>query len=384
MKKKSEFEVAKKKKEREKRLKKLPIIIICLCAFVGIYAMRYEIAEIGIGVIIKDSFAKMFDNNGYPCETEGTATMLEGMGRRAVLLSESGFEVFNEAGNKVLGKKKFLSEPLTKVRGKKLLLFSQGGKEMALYSGDVCLYEGKTENPIYNAELGKNGFIAYSTSEFGYQSSVRVLDKSFKEVFLWVSAESIITDLSIDANADNLICFGVGFLDGELCSYGYGFELNTGEEKTKLAFPGELVIDSMYLSDGKVMVLTDKTVKVIDRSGKVASDFSFKHQKLNAYCFKENGELALSLGDFSSKRGTDFIVLDPTLKNIKNTFLFENVGFIDHHKDEYVAFSDDKFIVLDSALGFNKKGHCPDAVCVKVIGDYVYYTTENSLERIKL
>ena len=384
MKKKSEFEVAKKKKEREKRLKKLPILIICICAAVGIYAMRYEIAGMGIGVILEDSFAKMFDNNGYPCETEGTATMLEGVGKRAVLLSESGFEVFNEAGNKVLGKKKFLSEPLAKVNGKKLLLFSQSGKEMALYSGDVCLYEGKTANPIYNAELAKNGFIAYSTSEFGYQSSVRVLDKSFDEVFLWVSAESIITDLSMDAEADNLICFGVGFLDGELCSYGYGFELNTGNEKTKLVFPGELVIDSMYLSDGKVMVLTDKSVKVIDRSGKVSSDFSFKHQKLNAYCFKENGELAVSLGDFSSKRGTDFIVLDSTLKNAKSTFLFEDVGFIDYHKGDYVAFSDDRFVVLDPALGFKKKGHCPDAICEKVIGDYVYYTTENSLERIKL
>ncbi len=384
MKRKSEFEVAKKKKEREKRLKKLPLIIACICIAGTVYAMRYEIAGIGIGVFIEDSFAKMFDNNGYPCETEGTVNMLQGVGKRAVLLSESGFEVFNEAGNKVLGKKKFLSEPLAKVNGKKLLLFSQSGKEMALYSGDVCLYEGKTANPIYNAELSDNGFIAYSTSEFGYQSSVRVLDKGFDEIFLWVSAESIITDLSMDEEANNLICFGVGFLDGELCSYGYGFELNTGEEKTKLRFPGELVIDSFYLPDKRVMVLTDKSVKLIDKSGKIASEFSFKHQKLNAYCFKENGELALSLGEFSSRRGTDFVVLDSNLKNIKSTFIFENVSFIDYHKGDYVAFADDRFIVLDPALAFKKKGHCPDAVCVKVIGDYVYYTTENTLERIKL
>ena len=381
---KSEFEVAKDKKERARRLRRLPVLVSCVLLAFVVYVMRYEIAGIGIGVAVKDTFAKMFDNNGYPCQTEGTATMLEGLGRRAVLLSESGFEVFNEAGNKVMGKKKSFSEPLAKVNGKKLLLFSQSGKEMALYSGDVCLYEGDTENPIYNAEVSDDGHIAYSTTEFGYQSAVRVLNKNFEEFFLWLSADSIISDLSIDGGADNLACFGIGFSEGELCSYAYGFDLNTGEETMSFTLPGELVLDSRFYSDGNIAVITDKAFRIVGEGGNILNEYSFKQQSLNAFSFRENGDITLSLGDFSQKRGTDLIVLDKNGKETANTFLFEDVKSIDYHGMDTVIFSEDRFVVLDPSLAFKKKGQCPDAVLTKVIGDYVYYTTENALERIKL
>ena len=384
MRRKSEFEVARRKKNLPGKLKKIMAVAAAAALVITVYMYRFEITSIGFGVLAKDAFALMFDNNGFPVDTEGTAFMLQNVGRRAVAVSETGLEVFNEAGNKVFGKRTDYRSPLISSKNGRILLFSQSGKNISLYSGEMRLLETETENPIYDADLCENGMIAYSTTEFGYQSSVHVLDQKFNEIFVWLSADSLIMNVSLDKEGKTLAACGVGFEEGQIYSSVFVFDIENGEEISSVKFKDKMTIDSIILSNGNIMTVTDKSVEVFSKEGKMISSYLFEQHTLNAYAFHGTEGICLSLGDYNSQKNTALIRLDSSGKKKKSAFISDDVMGIDYHKNDIVVFSQDKFMCYDSDLNFKSQSLIPDAVCVKVIGDYVYFTTESSLGRIHI
>lgn len=348
------------------------------------YAFRFEIASLGFGVMARDSFDLLFDKTDFPMELTAAPYQMTSIGKRVVAVSETNFQVFNSAGNFVFGERLNFTNPVSSSKGGKLLIYSQGGKNLVLYSGEMPIYTNQTTNAIYTAEIGESGLLAISTGEFGYQSSVKVLGKNFDELFVWLSADCIINNISLSNDGTKMAVSGVMFKNDSLTSKMTVFDINEGKELYNIEFYNMLIVDTKILTDGKVMVVMDGGSAIIGDKGEALSRFDYGTANLSAYAFGSHDSLTLALGDYSAKKRTNLIRLNSKGEKERSTFIGDEVKGVDSYGSGTIVFCHDDFLLYDRDLNLKNKFMAAENSTPVVIDDYVYYATDNQLKRIHM
>lgn len=364
--------------------KRVVILITASAVFLLCYSFRFEIASLGFGVAVCDAFDLLFDKNDYPVELTAVPYQLTSVDKRVVAVSDNNFEVFNSAGKNVFGGRLNFNNPIAISKGRKLLIYSRGGKNLVVYSGEMPIYTAETESAMYTAEIGECGYLAISMAEFGYQSAVKVYDKNFNELFLWLSADSIINNISLSADGTKMAASGVLFKNDSLTSKITVFDVSEGKELYSTEFYNSLVLETKILPDGNVMVVMDTGTAVMGAGGKVTSRYDYGTSTLNAYTFGSGDSLTLALGDYSSKKRTSLIRLDSKGKKDKGTFIRDEVKNISSYGSGTIIFNNDEFVLYDKDLNRKKKFIASENANPVVIDDYVYYATDNLLKRVHM
>ena len=377
----TDFEKERKKYTRRKTIKRVIAVVFMAVFGIAVYALRFDIAAHGFGVLLSDTMALLVDHTGYPVEIDSQPVTLTSVGRRAVLVTGNALSVYNAAGNRVIMNRIAGTNTHVKSAGRYLLTYVRGGYDLEVRSGETVVFAHCFDYPIYAATVAPNGAIAVSTSAVGDQSQVTVFDANYTQQFMWVSSERIIYRLSLDTTAEHLAVGGVGLEGGALDSLVTVFEVATGKEYGSQGLNDALMLSLDLLEDGEVTTVTDRGVHRISvKTGKERS-YSFEEERLTAFVVAQDGSTTLALGDYDQGHVLTLVRLDSDAQPVARTKFDRSIKSLHIYGEDILAFLGDRAVRFSPALERTGITETPEAIHAQVIGNKLYYATMQQINR---
>ncbi len=371
----TDFEKERKKYTLRKTARRLFVVTLVTIAAIVVYALRFDIASQGFGVLLSDTVAMLFDQTGYPVEIASEPLQLASVGRRAVLVTESDFSVYNQAGKQVINKRTAGQNILAVSAGRYLLTYARGGYELEVRSGDTVVFSYRFDQPIYAAALAPNGACAVSTAALGDQSMVVVYDANYAQQFLWVSADRIIYNLALDNNARYIAVGGVGLNGGALESGVATFEISTGQERCAHLLPNELLLGLTVSEGAQATAVTDRAVHRLSEISGRETRYSLLDERITAFALSPEGAVALAVGDYEAEHSVRLILLDHNAAPTAQGRLDRDIKSLHFYGDGLLAFLGDRAVRFNAQLQKEQITETPEALVAQVIGKRLYYAT---------
>lgn len=371
----TDFEKERKKYTFRKTARRLFAVALVTVAVIVVYALRFDIASQGFGVLLSDTVAMLFDQTGYPVDIASEPIQLTSVGQRAVLVTENAFSVYNQAGKQVIDQRTAGQNILAVSAGRYLLTYARGGYELEVRSGETVVFSHKFEHPIYAAALAPTGACAVSTAALGDQSQVIVYDANYTQQFLWVSAERIIYHLALDKNARYIAVGGVGLNGGALESAVTAFEISTGQERCAHLLSNELLLALALSEEAQATAVTDRAVHRLSEVSGKESAYPLPEAHLAAFAISPDGAVALAVGDYASAHSLRLILLDETAAPTAQGRLDRDIKSLHFYNDGLLAFLGERAIRFNAQLQKEEVTETPDALLAQVIGKRLYYAT---------
>lgn len=371
----TDFEKERKKYAFKKTARRLFAVALVTVTAVIIYALRFDIASQGFGVLLSDTVAMLFDQTGYPVDIASEPIQLTSVGQRAVLVTENAFSVYNKAGQQVIDKRTAGQNILAVSAGRYLLTYARGGYELEVRSGETVVFSHKFEHPIYTAALAPTGACAVSTAALGDQSQVIVYDANYTQQFLWVSADRIIYNLALDKNARYIAVGGVGLNGGALESAVTAFEISTGQERCAHLLSNELLLALTVSERAQTTAVTDRAVHRLSEVSGKEKNYPLPEEHLAAFAISPDGTVALAVGDYASAHSLRLILLDENATPTAQGRLDRDIKSLHFYNDGLLVFLGERAIRFNAQLQKEEITETPDALLAQVIGKRLYYAT---------
>lgn len=371
----TDFEKERKKYALRKTARRLAAVALVTVTVIVVYALRFDIASQGFGVLLSDTVTMLFDQTGYPVDIDSEPLQLTSVGRRAVIVSENAFSVYNQAGKQVINKRTAGQNILAVSAGRYLLTYARGGYDLEVRSGETVIFSHRFDYPIYAAAIAPTGACAVSTAALGDQSQVIVYDANYTQQFLWVSAERIIYNLALDKNARYIAVGGVGLNGGALESVVTAFEISTGQERCAHVLSNELLL-ALSLSEGaQATAVTDRAVHRLSEISGKENNYLLPEEHVAAFAIAPDGTVALAVGDYEAAHRVRLILLDQNAAPTAQGSLDRDIKSLHFYNDGLLAFLGDRAVRFNAQLQKEEITETPDALFVQVIGKRLYYTT---------
>lgn len=184
-------------------------------------------------------------------------------------VSPSKISIFTATGRRTLNDTSQFSSPFAVSSDKYVLFYDTVGNNFSIYNSFARVYNGKLDNPVMTASLGRDGSFAVVTRSSTGSWLVKVHDKDFN-----LKSEIPISNyiFSIDLNSDvqklSVLSYERGDGTGRTHLMVYDISKmgdNKGNIVTKekdLSLNGEFPIKCGYMKDGNLAVITDKSVRI--------------------------------------------------------------------------------------------------------------------------
>lgn len=364
--------------------KRLFVVSIVAALVTLVYSMRFEIVSQGFGVWIKDALAMSFDNTGYPIELDSVPLQLLGVGNRVAVVSSGNFSMYNSAGNLVLNERIASRTPVALSSGQKILLYSQGEKDLSVRSGSMSLYERVTDHPIYTADIANNGVVAYSTAAVVYQSHLTVLDTRYRTIFEWAGTKGILNALSLDEEGKRLACGSVALYNGSVGSKLLYFDVAKGQQVFEYDLEKEMILSLGIQANGNILAVTDSSILLFSPAGKKLGEFRFDAEQLVAVDYTSDGGVVAVVGDYALRHNLKLVCLDAALNIQRQTEVNSEVKAVREYKQGVILFTYDWAIHYDENLEPKRRIETADASQAEVAGEFIYFTTLKKLNRISI
>lgn len=371
----TDFEKERRKYGIRKTVRRLFAVALVTTVAVFLYALRFDIASQGFGVLLSDTLAVLFDQTGYPVDIASEPLQLTSVGRRAVLVTQNSLAVYNQAGKQVINAHTAGKNMIAVSAGRYLLTYARGGYDLEVRSGETVVFTHRFDYPIYTAAIASTGACAVSTAALGDQSQVIVYDSNYTQQFLWVSAERIIYNLALDRNAQYIAVGGVGLNNGVLESAVTTFEISTGQERCTHVLSNELLLGMALPEGAEATAVTDRAVhRLSEISGKEKS-YSLSDEHIAAFDIAPDGAVALAVGDYESAHAVRLVLLDQDAVPTAQESFEYHVKSLHFYEDGLLAFLGDRAVRFNTQLQKEEITETPDALCAQVIGKRLYYAT---------
>ncbi len=371
----TDFEKERKKYGFRKTVRRLFAVALVTAVAVVLYALRFDIASQGFGVLLSDTVAMLFDQTGYPVDITSEPLQLTSVGRRAVLVTQNALTIYNQAGKQVIDERTAGKNTIAVSAGRYLLTYARGGYDLEVRSGETVVFSHRFDYPIYTAAIAPTGACAVSTAALGDQSQVIVYDSNYAQQFLWVSAERIIYNLALDRDARYIAVGGIGLNGGTLESVVNTFEISTGQERCTHVLSNELLL-ALWLSDGvEATAITDRAVHYLSAISGKEKSYSLSNEHIAAYDIAADGAVALAVGDYESAHTVRLVLLDQNAAPMAQGSFDYHIKSLHFYDGGLLAFLGDRVVRFNMQLQKEEVTETPDALYAQVIGKRLYYAT---------
>lgn len=242
-----------------------------------------------------------------------------------------------------------LDVPIAAVSNNKIAVASTGGNEIFLIDKNGRYISFLSDNPINNLKLTDNGLILAITDKKMYNGGVTVFDDKGNSLFAWWAGESRLIDASITKNRI-LAVSSLITEDNQIRTEISYFNLNKSSEKyTSKKFDG-LINCIKWITDNKLITVSENKVSVFDTNGKEKWTKDFGKNVINYYSVDNIENLVFLSGSGAYD------------KNIKVTSLNGNgkINGLFEYKNEIIKMKTNKntvmFIANDGITLVNKNG----------------------------
>ena len=216
-----------------------------------------------------------------------------------VSASPSTVSVFTAGGRRTLRSNNDYYSPNLVCCDKYVLVYDTAGSSFSLYNSFSKIYNEKLEGPIVDAVFDASGAFALATRQNDSKTVVYIYGKDMK-------VRAAITS--------NRFIFGMSQSDADSRFAALYYEANSGVGATsvciydtessdsarvvgEVSFDGEFPIECSFLENGRLAVLTNRAVRVLDKNFKEIAKQSFGEASVSAFDVSRKGTtVAISNG----------------------------------------------------------------------------------------
>ena len=271
-----------KKKQRGRQL-------ISLAAVLVFVLLAFQAENIGKAINISHLFAETFSPGpGYPVSLKGKElkTFLDFRGDPAVLTT-SEFVVYSGSGRSVLNIPHAYTNPGVHTSYNKVALFDMQGKGVSVYEDDNLMYQKKLEEQVINCRAASDGRCAVASTAAGYTSQMTLYSNTGAELYKWSSLDTNIMHMDFDGDQQGIVLSGVGVNGGTVFTNVVHLRFGSKEVSWKVTFSGEVPLYTAYMPGGKILVITDKAMRVLNGDGSESAVYAFNGRTLYGFYAKD-------------------------------------------------------------------------------------------------
>lgn len=254
-----------------------------------VYPVKLALAVLAVIVVISLAATVFFGGGSVktvdiPFES-GSPYSVYPAGDDVLVYNNRGAKAVNEKGNIKWEIGTALSEPLVDTADDYVLLCDLAGNHYAAsYKGGRQMFEYKLGNDIISAKITDKGYAAFATDTDGYKGKVTVFNKRGRELYVWNSGGGYITDIDLTDNGRYVAAAQLTG-DGEEASTKLQFiDIRRGEVVATAERSGEIAVNIKFVSDNKLIVVTDSNIVGYSRRGRELFCISLMGKSPSGYC----------------------------------------------------------------------------------------------------
>ena len=311
---KNEREAAEEEKNRKRRRKTYMIVaIVSLCA-IGLI----------LWLAIPHSGSSPYENNasgivqeglevheGFPVSINGTSVaggnfyVIDG---QVGYVSDTSIVRLSEHANPVYERSHSFYHPITQVSGEYLLVYNVGSNGFRIDNQKETIRNETLDYIIMAADVAENGKYALVTEMKGYPSHMEVFQEDGSVQYRYSFSNCYVADVSLSSDGNRAAVIGVTATEGELVSELYFFDFNDETPLAIVQYPGTMLLDVEFCSDGRALAIGDNLVTSVSNDGEKI-DYPYGDLRLADFDFNNNRAL-LALSPYDSTSASKLLVFN--------------------------------------------------------------------------
>ncbi len=326
-----------------KNVKRLSILTLALLIFFGIV--------FNLGNMSMDNFKRTFVRltSVFSAEediADGEITYTDDAGMRIVrfkdgvaVVTSDKLRVFDSSGLEFFSSKTVMANPCVEATDSRLLVFDRDANSMGVYTSFACLAQIKTEQPIINASMNEQGYIAVATQADGYKSMVTLYNANFKKTYEYYSADGYVLNTAVYGKGRQMACSALVVNEGGSFCRVSAFDTSSEEPLSRTEINAGFIFNIEYINKTKLLAIADTGWYLIDiQSGSIVNSREYSTASLLGYSLDgADGAFIFSAnGNQSQLKIYDFLADTEVCVDIRG-------------KAESVAAGDGKIAVLAGA-----------------------------------
>lgn len=309
-----------RKNERSIRnLKRIVAALIVLLIGIAIY-MTYptwlpkleDIFDKPISTITNDG--EVASGNFPITPDEPSAVSIYGVKNNLLAADSHTLTFYDENGKERANYNHVFSKPVTRVNGKRVLVFDSGSDQFRLYNKSGEIYSKSTDNDILTASLGDNGTAAVLTASEKYASSLLIYDPDGKLIYRYDSVQRIMS-ASVDSGSNSATICTFSSEDGQIYSQVRSIEFDSDGEKMISEKLSCLAVACVKNNAGNYCVIGDTAMYTISSDGTILSQYDYGGT-LEDYCADPSCSAVIISS--SNKNTSRLIIADADAKDAES------------------------------------------------------------------
>ncbi len=298
-----------RKKNRRRFFRKLLLFVIVISLALTAYITKDKWLPMFEGVV--DKYKQTIVNDGklaegnFPVKVSSSSQYsISGFDSRFAVLTDTHFYTFEKSGSSLFTKQHKMSNPVMKAANNRILLYDLGGFDLSVESKNKTVFGKTLSSQIVFADISSKNYTAVVTKSDKYASAMTIYDESGAEKFFSSSSQKII---DVEFNKDSTGCHAVmlGASGGKLISTVTGYSFSKSEVLWKSQPINTLVIDTAYMSNGKISVIGDTQFNIVSGDGVVEYTYTYRSKLVGC---STSGDITALITENSERRRSHLIL----------------------------------------------------------------------------
>ena len=299
------------KKRRIRRIILFALIFVLVCGGVLLYVfrdrlpidtLRRDLRSLGFDVPEPEGKFS-FDSNNF--------NLFAPFGSGLAVVSNSGVTTYDASGKQLSLTQVQMSAPSVRGGDRCLLVFDAGGSR--LYSArpnSKTALDLTTEKPVFDADLSRDGYICYATSETGYKTVLNVYNDSRELTYRWLSASTFMPVCAISEKGTYLAAGTLGQRDGEYESSITVFRTDSGAE-AQTVFPvgKDYLYDLTFFGADTICAIGESGVYLFGLDGASRGELLYGDSVLKDFSTEGDGFLTLILNTYQAGNHSSIVTV---------------------------------------------------------------------------
>ena len=293
-----------------------------------------------------------------------------------VSASPSSVSIFTSSGRRSLKNNNNYYSPSVEACDKYVLVYDSASAAFSVYNSFSKIYNRTLEDPITDAEFAENGAFAVATRQADLKTVIYLYDKNIKERG-YISQSDYVFDMALSSKENRLatISYEVAKGTGETTVVFYNIsDSNSAKKLFTYSIAGEFPIACTYLDSGEFVVITNQSVRTMNKKFEVIKTEQFFDSTISAFNASSNGAVVVTTNGavknvYAIDSNGNFVFNGSVSENVKKTDIFGDYVFLqtssgviridtDSNKKDYLPSSQGDMLVYseDTAIicGYSK------------------------------
>ena len=272
----TDFNRLRAKRKRNLFLRRLLVLALIAGVIFAALSLSTALAERQLPTLATNFFGGL-GGPGFPVRMPaGTLEQVRALGGDIAVINGANLHLYNRRGRELLSAQRVGQGAILLTAGNRMLIYTIGGQGFSIYFQNRLLMDGEHDNQIRAAALGRQGNYAIVSSTMQFRSQLTVFTEGFEERFQWNSQE-LVQIAALCPGGNGVAAGSISTQGGLLYSRVTVFALDRRDPIAELVFANQLILGLEYLSEGRVAVITDRGLRVVDTgSGRVINSYDIQ------------------------------------------------------------------------------------------------------------